>query len=105
MPAPKNSPEILTLSDTAQAILACHWMMGKGSSITLQNQKSRLSPPAKTAMAELIAADIISDEKADDGYAESRTYRLTKTGASLEFRKSFKWVEEHGKFSITEPIT
>lgn len=105
MPAPKNNPEILALSEAAQAILAGHWMMGKRSTLTLHNQKSRLSPPAKVAMDELIAAGIISDTKADHGYPESRTYKLTEQGAAMEFRKSLTWMEQHGKFSITEPIT
>lgn len=104
MIAPKNSPEILALSADAQAVLAGHWMMGLKATLTLQNQQYRLSERGKAAMDELIAAGIISDEKADDGYAESRTYKLTPYGAGLEFRKSFTWMQENGAFSITEPI-
>lgn len=104
MKAPKNDPEILSLSEDAQALLAGHWSMGRKSTLTMQNQKSCLSARARLAMDALIAAGMVSEEKADDGYLESRTYRLTEYGASLEFRKSFKWMAENGKFSITEPI-
>ena len=105
MTAPKNNPEILALSETAQAILAGHWMMGKDFTLTMNNQKSRLTHLAAGAMDELVAAGIISDTKTDDGYPESRTYKLTDRGAAMEFRKSFSWMECHGTFSITEPIT
>lgn len=102
---PKNPPEILALSTDAQAVLAGHWMMGARATLTLQNQKSRLSARGEKAMRELIEANIVRDEKADDGYPESRTYSLTAKGQKLEYRKSFSWMDEHGKFSITEPIT
>lgn len=105
MSAPKNSPEILALSEDAQAILAGHWMFGIKFTLTMGNQMSRFSPRAKAAISELVSAGIILDEKADDGYAESRTYSLSEKGKSLEFRKSIKWIETHGKFSTTEPIT
>ena len=105
MNPPKNSPEILALSDDAQAILAAHWMFGAKFTLTMGNQQSRFSPRAKTAMQELIDADVINEGKADDGYAESRTYSLSEKGKGLEFRKSMNWVEKNGKFSITEPVT
>ena len=105
MRLPKNDPEILSLTPAAQAILAGHWGLGAGMTLTLQNQKSRLSDRAAQGMAELVGAGMIRDEKADDGYPESRTYSLTEYGASLEFRKSLTWMDEYGKFSITEPIT
>lgn len=104
MRAPQNDPQILSLSDDAQAVLAGHWGWGSGATLTLLNQKSRLSSRGDMAMRELISAGIISDEKADDGYQESRTYRLTEYGASLEFRKSLRWMDLHGKFSIVEAI-
>lgn len=100
----KNSPEILGLSELAQAILAGHWGFAKGSTLTLQNQKSRLTASAAEAMSELVAAGIVADNKADDGYAESRTYSLTDKGRSAEFRKPISWMDKHGKISITEPI-
>ena len=103
MSAPANSPEILALSTRAQAILAGYWMLGGNFTLTLQNQTSSISEDCKPAMAELINAGIINDEKADDGYAESRTYRMTDIGAALEFRKSLEWMKENGRFSITEP--
>jgi len=102
---PNNSPKILVLSNDAQAVLAGHWMMGAGCTLTLQNQVARLSKRGQAAIAELVEAGILSDTKADDGYAESRTYALTENGKGLEFRKSFKWMDQHGKFSITEKIT
>lgn len=106
IPGPKkNSPEILALSNDAQAVLTGHWMLGAHATLTLQNQKSVLSDRGRAAMNELIDAGIISDEKADDGYAESRTYRVTSLGLTLEYHKSLKWMDEHGKFSITEPIS
>ena len=102
MSAPKNSTEILALSKTAQAILAGYWGFGKGFTLTIQNQKSCISTECKVPMAELISAGIISDEKADDGYAESRTYKLTEKGSGMEFRKSMAWIKDNGIFSITE---
>jgi hypothetical protein len=105
MKFPKNSPEILELSYDAQAILAGHWMFGAKFTLTMGNQKSRFSLRAKKAFCDLVSAGIILDEKADDGYAESRTYSLSEIGKGLEFRKSITWVEKYGKFSITEPIT
>lgn len=105
MPPKLNNAEILALSLDAQAILAGHWTFGVKTSLTIQNQTSRLSPRANAAIAELVAAGIISDTKADDGYAESRTYQLTEYGSGLEFRKSLKWMGEHGRFQITEKIT
>ena len=102
-PTPKNAPEILALSTDAQAILAGHWMLGKGCALQMDNQVSVLSDRAATAMSELVGAGILSDEKADSGYAESRVYLLTEKGAAMEFRKSMKWMEENGKFSITKP--
>lgn len=104
MRPPKNDPAVLALSTDAQAVLSAHWMLGKRATLTLQNQQSRLSARGAQAIAELVNARIVSDEKADDGHAESRTYRLTDYGASLEFRKSLTWMQKHGKFSITEPI-
>lgn len=100
---PKNSPEILSLSTDAQAVLAGYWMSARAK-LTPQNQKSRLSARGEKAIQELIAAKIIRDEKADDGYPESRTYSLTAKGQKLEYRKPFSWMGEHGKFSITDPI-
>lgn len=100
----KNHPEILALSVDAQAVLAGHWMMGKAATLTMQNQQWRLSERGRAAITELVEAGILSDEKADDGYAESRTYRLTEKGAEMEFRKPLKWMAEHGKFSIAERI-
>lgn len=105
MSAPKNSPEILALSEDAQAILAGHWMFGIKFTLTMGNQTSRFSPRAKSAFSELIGAGIILDEKADDGCAESRVYSLSEKGKTLEFRKSFEWIETHGNFNTTEPIT
>ena len=104
MAPPENSPEILSLSSDAQALLAGHWGLGVNASLTLQNQRSRLSERGAAAMAELVKAGIISDEKADDGYAESRTYRLTPHGATLEFRKSLPWMEQNAKFKLTTLI-
>lgn len=104
MRQPKNSPEILALSKHAQAILAGHWMLGKGCTLTLQNQASRFTERSRSAMDELIEAGIVSEEKADDGYAESRTYRLTEKGACLEYRKSLAWMKENGKFPLVEPL-
>lgn len=104
MIAPKNSPEVLALSIDAQAVLAGHWMLGKGSTLTMRNQAARLSARGRVAIEELVAAGILADEKAEDGYPESRTYRLTAHGAALEFRKSLTWMGEHGKFSISERI-
>ena len=103
MPAPKNAPEILTLSLDAQAVLAGHWMFGPSAELTLQNQASVLSDRGAAAISELVREGMLSDEKADDGYAESRTYRLTEKAANMEFRKSIRWLEENGKFSITQP--
>jgi len=100
----KNHPEILALSTDAQALLAGHWAMGKGATLTMQNQKSRLSERGRAAITELVEAGILSDEKALDGYAESRIYRLTVKGSAMEFRKPLKWMEEYGKFSIVERI-
>lgn len=104
-PTPENSPEILSLSTDAQVVLAAQWALGLGSTLTMQNQASRFSPRAAAAVRELVEAGIILDEKADDGFAESRTYRLSGKGRGLEFRKSMKWISEHGKFNISEKIT
>eukprot|EP00919_Chromeraceae_sp_WS-2016_P031912 GHVR01075256.1.p2 GENE.GHVR01075256.1~~GHVR01075256.1.p2 ORF type:complete len:106 (-),score=4.03 GHVR01075256.1:526-843(-) len=105
MSAPKNSPEILSLSNDAQAVLAGYWGFGATFTLTMRNQESRFTPRAQSAFSELIKDGIILDEKADDGYAESRTYSLSEKGKKLEFRKSLAWVDEHAKFSTTEPIT
>lgn len=104
MTARKNSPEVLALSIPAQAVLAGNWMLSKGFTITFQNQKTSMSEVCATAMAELIVAGFVSDEKADDGYPESRTYRLTEKGAAMDFRKPMKWMDQHGSFPITKQI-
>lgn len=105
MAYPKNSPEILALSYDAQAILAGHWMLGRNSTITIQNQKSHLSERGEAAMAELIGAEIVSEENANDGFPESRTYRLTDAGRAMEFRKPLSWINQHGRFSLVTPTT
>ena len=105
MALPKNHPDILAMTTDAQALIAGNWMMGRRSTLTMGNQQSRFSPRAKLAMADLVSSGIISDKKADDGRAESRTYRLTSKGADMEFRKSLQWMEKNGQFSITEPIS
>ena len=99
-----NSQEIMALSNDAQAVLAGHWMMGKKATLTMQNQKTRLSERGLAAITELVDAGIIRDEKADDGFSKSRIYRLTEKGAALDFRKSLKWMDKHGKFSIVDRI-
>ena len=103
MTEPKNDPEILALSNDAQAVLAGHWMFGPGATLTLQNQQPVLSKRGAAAISELIAAGILTVEKTVDGCSESRTYRLTEKAARMEFRKSLKWLDQNGKFSITEP--
>jgi len=104
MAIPKNHPDILALTNDAQALIAGHWVFGKGFTLTLSNQHSLLSTRAKSAMVELVSSGLISDKKADDGYAESRAYSLTAKGADMEFRKSFAWMEKNGKFPVTEAI-
>ena len=96
--------QISDLSITAQAILAGHWGISKGMTLTLNNRESRLTKKSSDAMSELICEGIVKAEKADNGYAESMTYSLTKTGAEMKINKSFDWMGEHGRFSITEPI-
>ena len=103
MGAPKNNPEILALSTDARAVLAGHWMFGRKMTLTMQNQQSVLSERGAAAIFELIDAGMLSEEKADDGYPESRVYRLTEKAAGMEFRKSLNWMDKNGKFSITEP--
>ncbi|WP_306150665.1 hypothetical protein [Roseovarius sp. MMSF_3281] len=100
----KNDPEILSLSNDAQAVLAGNWMLGKNMTLTLQNQEYALSRRGEKAMRELIGAGMISCEKADDGYPESATYRLTDYGADLNFQKSMKWMKEHGGFSLVQKV-
>jgi hypothetical protein len=104
MTAPQNSPEILDLSPDAQAVLAGPWGFSVNFTLTMGNQVSRLSTRAKIAMQDLIDADIINEDKADDGYAESRTYSLSEKGKGLEFRKPLDWIAKHGEFLITEII-
>lgn len=103
MPA-QNSPEILALSNDAQALLAGYWGLGRQASLTMQNQAARFSDRATKAMQEIVAANILGDEKADDSYDESRTYRLTSHGQTLDFKKSLSWMKENARFSTTESI-
>lgn len=72
--------------------------------LTMKNQVSRLSEQASKAMSELIMAGYVDAQKADDGYAESMTYRLTDTGKKLKRGKSIAWMEKHGRFPLTEKI-
>ena len=103
MNTPTNSPEILALSIDAQALLAGHWMLFKKMKLNLNNQESVLSERSAAAMTELVDSGIIRNVKADNGYAESRTYLLSDVGANLEFRKSMAWVEKHGAFPLVVP--
>ncbi len=100
----KNSPEILALSNDAQAILAGHWMYGRMHKLTLNNVESRFTERSARAMQELIDAGLISEEPSNDGYEDGRVYRLTEKGAGLEYSKSFEWMKKHGRFKMMEKI-
>ena len=90
------------LSTRAQAILAGWFGFNPKSTLTLNNQESILTAECELAIAQLVKAGIINDEKADNGYAESRTYSLTKKGAKMNFKKPLEWMEENGGFQLTQ---
>ena len=94
---------MLELSDDAYAILTGHFGFNPKSTLTLNNQESRLTERSAAAMTELVAAGYVKDGKADNGYAESRTYSLTERGKALT-PMPIMWMEKHGKFSLVEPI-
>jgi predicted ArsR family transcriptional regulator len=92
------------LSVTAQVILASHFALGDGTVLTMGNEVSRMTERCREAMSELIMEGIIVAAKADDGRAESMTYRLTDKGKATERRKPSSWMDKHGKFPFTEKI-
>jgi len=92
------------LSITAQVILATHWGLGDNTVLTIGNEISRMTPRCRNAMTELMLANIVKSEKADDNRAESISYRLTEKGKKMNRRKSSEWMEEHGRFPFTEKV-
>ena len=100
----KNSPEILALSEDAQATLAGHFMFGASSSLEIGNIESRLNPRGEKAIRELIDAGLLSESQTEDGNERGRIYRVTEKCAGLSYRKSLNWMAEHGKFTLMEKI-
>jgi hypothetical protein len=100
----KNSPEILALSNDAQAVLAGHFMFGTSNTLQIGNIESRLNERGEKAMQELIDAGLLQESNTEDGNDRGRIYRLTEKCANLSYRKSLDWMSEHGKFSVMEKI-
>lgn len=92
------------LSTMAQLILATHFAWGDDTVLTMGNEVSRMTALSRKAMSELIMAGIILAAKADDGRAESITYRLTEKGKKLDRRKSSEWMAKHGQVPFAEKI-
>lgn len=93
------------LSIRAQAIAAGYFGLNPNMKLTLRNVENRLTAENAKAMSELIGAGLIKAEKAPDSNPASVVYALTPKGRKTKLAKSLSWMEKHGAFSLTEPVT
>jgi hypothetical protein len=92
------------LGNDARAILAGRFMSPK-TTLVLNNQEKGLTERSRVAFDELIAAGLLSEEPADNGYAEARRYALTEAGRLYPRAAPFEFMARHGNFKIVEPIS